>query len=147
MGKKRAERQILIEATPKQCFEALVDYETFPEWQRAVQACEVLTRDREGRGKEVAFEVDARVKSISYTLDYSYEEPHLITWRFVEGDVRDVDGEFVFEDRGDGTTLATYALRLDPGFPLPVRMLNLLNEQVMQGVMDDLKRRVEGHSA
>jgi ribosome-associated toxin RatA of RatAB toxin-antitoxin module len=144
MGRKRAERQILIDATPKECFEALVDYETFPDWQRAVRACEVLTRDREGRGKEVTFEIDAKVKSISYTLDYSYEEPHLISWRYVRGDVRDLDGEFVFEDRGDGTTLATYALRLDPGLPLPGRMLNILSEQVMQGSIEDLKHRVEG---
>ena len=143
MGGKRAERQIVIEATPRQCFAALTDYESFPEWQRAVRACEVLTRDREGRGKEVAFEIDAKVKSINYTLDYSYEEPHLISWRYVEGDIRDVDGEFVFEDLGDGTTLATYALRLDPGLPLPGRLLNMLSEQVMQGSMEDLKRRVE----
>ena len=144
MGRKRAERQIVIDASPKRCFEALVDYETFPEWQRAVRACEVLTRDRDGRGKEVVFEVDAKVRAVSYTLDYSYEEPHLISWRYVEGDVRDVDGEFVFEDLGDGKTLATYALRLDPGLPLPGRLINLLSEQVMQGSMEDLKHRVEG---
>jgi uncharacterized membrane protein len=143
VGRKRAERQIVIDADPKRCFDALVDYESFPDWQRAVKSCEVLTRDRNGRGKEVAFEVDAKVKSIAYTLDYSYEEPHLISWRFVEGDVRDVDGEFVFEDQGDGTTLATYALSLDPGFPLPGGILRLLNEQVMQGSMEDLKQRVE----
>jgi uncharacterized protein YndB with AHSA1/START domain len=144
VGRKRAERQILIDASPSRCFDALVDYETFPDWQRAVRACEVLTRDREGRGKEVSFEIDAKIKSINYTLDYSYEEPHLISWRYVDGDVRDVDGEFVFEDQGDGTTLATYALRLDPGLPLPGRVLNLLSEQVMQGSMEDLKQRVEG---
>jgi uncharacterized protein YndB with AHSA1/START domain len=144
VGRKRAERQITIAASPRSCFDALTAYETFPDWQRAVRTCEVLTRDREGRGKEVAFEIDAKVKSINYTLDYSYEEPHLISWRYVEGDVRDVDGEFVFEDQGDGTTLATYALRLDPGLPLPGRVLNLLSEQVMQGSMEDLKHRVEG---
>jgi uncharacterized membrane protein len=144
VGRKRAERQIVIDGSPKQCFDALVDYESFPDWQGAVRSCEVLTRDRDGRGKEVAFEIDAKVKSISYTLDYAYEEPHLISWRYVEGDVRDVDGEFVFEDRGDGTTLATYALRLDPGVWLPGKLVNVLSEHVMQGSMEDLKRRVEG---
>ena len=143
MGAKRAERQIQIEATPQECFDALMAYETFPEWQRAVKGTEVLTRDAEGRGKQVAFEIDAKVKTVRYTLDYSYEEPHLVTWRYVEGDVKDVDGEFVLEDRGDGTTLATYALRLDPGVWMPGRLANLLSEQVMQGVLDDLKRRVE----
>ena len=118
-GRKRAELQIVIDASPKQCFEALVDVRDLPGLAAAVRECEVLSRDGERRGKEVSFEIDAKVRTVSYTLDYSYEEPHLITWRYVEGDVRDVDGEFVFEDRGDGTTLATYALRLDPGVPLP----------------------------
>ncbi len=144
MGRTRAERQIDIEATPQECFDALIAYETFPEWQRAVKATDVLSRHRDGKAKEVEFEIDAKVKTIRYTLDYSYEEPHLISWRYLEGDVRDVDGELVLEDRGDGTTLATYALRLDPGVWMPGRLANLLNEQVMQGVMDDLKQRVEG---
>jgi uncharacterized membrane protein len=143
VGRKRAERQIVIGAPPKQCFDALVDYESFPDWQRAVKSCEVLSRHKDGRGKEVSFEIDAKVKAISYTLDYRYEEPHLIAWNYVEGDVKDVDGEFVFEDQGDGTTLATYALRIDPGVWLPGRVASLLNEQVMQGSMEDLKRRVE----
>lgn len=143
MGAKRAERQIQIEATPKECFDALLAYETFPEWQRAVKGTEVLSRHKDGKAKEVEFEIDAKVKTVRYTLDYSYEEPHLVTWRYEEGDVKDVDGEFVLEDRGDGTTLATYALRIDPGVWMPGRLADLLNEQVMAGVMEDLKRRVE----
>ena len=146
MGAKRAERQIQIEATPQECFDELVAYETFPDWQRAVKGTEVLSRHKDGRAREVEFEIDAKVKTVRYTLDYSYEEPHLVTWRYVEGDVKDVDGELVLEDRGDGTTLATYALRIDPGVWMPGRLANLLNEQVMQGEMDDLKRRVESHS-
>jgi uncharacterized membrane protein len=147
VGTRRAERQIVIEAPPRQCFDALLDYESFPEWQRAVKDTEVVTRDSEGRGKQVAFEIDAKVRSIRYTLDYSYEEPHLVSWRYVDGDVRDVDGELVLEDQGDGTTLATYALRLDPGVWLPGRLATMLSEQVMQGAMEDLKRRVEGAPA
>jgi uncharacterized membrane protein len=144
---KHAERQIEIDASPRECFDALLEYETFPDWQRAVNATEVLSRHKDGKGKEVEFEIDAKVKTIRYTLEYSYEEPHMVTWRYVEGDVKDVDGELVLEDRGDGTTLATYALRIDPGVWMPGRLADLLNEQVMQGVMDDLKRRVEGNSA
>jgi uncharacterized protein YndB with AHSA1/START domain len=143
VGAKRAERQIQIEATPQECFDALIAYETFPEWQRAVKGTEVLSRHKDGKAKEVEFEIDAKVKTVRYTLDYSYEEPHLVTWRYVEGDVKDVDGEFVLEDRGDGTTLATYALRIDPGVWMPGRLADLLNDQVMAGVMEDLKQRVE----
>jgi uncharacterized membrane protein len=143
MGRKRAERQIVIDATPQECFEAIVDYESFADWQRAVKDVEVLSRDNDGRGKEVAFEIDAKLKSVRYTLDYSYEEPHLVAWRYVDGDPKDVDGELVLEDQGDGTTLATYSLSIDPGVWLPGKVVSLLNEQVMHGALEDLKRRVE----
>ena len=147
MARKRAERQIRIRGTPQACFEAMVDYESFPEWQRAVRSCEVLTRDRRGRGQRVTFEVDAKLKLVRYTLEYRYEEPHLVSWRYVDGDVRDVDGELVLEDNRDGTTLATYSLRIDPGVWLPGRISEMLGGQVMQGVLEDLKQRIEGTRA
>jgi uncharacterized membrane protein len=143
MAPKRAERQIRIAAAPKECFDAITDYDSFPDWQRAVKDVEVLSRDRAGRGKEVAFEIDAKLRTVRYTLDYSYEEPHHVTWAYVEGDPNDVDGELVLEEGGDGVTLATYSLRIDPGMWLPGPVVSLLNEQVMQGALEDLKARVE----
>jgi len=143
VGAKRAERQIVVHGTPQQCFDALLDFESYPDWQNAVKDCAVLTRDRAGRGKEVHFEIDAMVKRITYTLDYSYEEPHLITWDFLKGDVRDIDGEFVLEDLGDGTTLATYGLRIEAGTWLPGKVQSMLSDQVMQRSVEDLKTRVE----
>jgi uncharacterized membrane protein len=141
---KKAEQQIVVEGTPQECFDALVDYESFPSWQRAVKSVWVETRDSAGRGEEVSFEIDAKVRTIRYTLSYSYEPPGRISWDYVSGDVKDVDGEMVFEDRGDGTTLATYSLALDPGVWLPGPLQKVLNDQVMKGSVEDLKRRVEG---
>jgi uncharacterized membrane protein len=141
---KHAEQQIVVEGTPQECFDALVDYESFPDWQRAVKSTEVVTRDRAGRGEEVAFEIDAKVKTIRYRLRYSYEPPHRIAWDYLGGDVKDVDGEMVFEDLGDGTTLATYSLALDAGVWMPGPIAKVLNDQVMKGSVEDLKRRVEG---
>jgi uncharacterized membrane protein len=140
---KHAEQQIVVEGTPQQCFDALIDYESFPDWQRAVKSVEVMKRDRAGRGQDVEFEIDAKVRTIHYRLRYSYEPPHRISWDYLEGDVKDVDGELVLEDRGDGTTLATYSLALDPGVWLPGRLQKILNDQVMKGSVEDLKRRVE----
>ena len=140
---KHAEQQTVVEGTPDECFAALLDYESFPDWQRAVKSVDVLTRDRKGRGEEVAFEIDAKVRTIRYTLRYSYEPPHRIGWDYVEGDVKDVGGEFVLEDQGDGTTLATYSLALDPGVWLPGPIQKVLRDQVMKGSVEDLKKRVE----
>jgi len=143
VGAKRAERQIVVQGTPQQCFDALLDFESYPDWQDAVKGCEVRSRDGRGRGQRVWFDIDAKIKRISYTLDYSYEEPHMLTWEFVAGDVRDIDGEFVLEDQGDGTTLATYGLRIDAGVWLPGKIASVLNDQVMQRSVEDLKARVE----
>jgi uncharacterized membrane protein len=143
MGRKHVEQQIEIGAPPQACFDALTDYETFADWQDAVKSAEVVSRDEQGRGREVEIEVDAKVKTIHYRLAYEYEEPHRIGWDFLEGDVKDIDGEYIFEDRGDGTTLATYSLAIDPGVWVPGPLQRMLSDQVMRGHMEDLKRRVE----
>ena len=143
MGAKRAEQQILIEGLPQSCFDALTDYESMPDWQSTVKSCEVLSRDDQGRGSEVAWKIDAKVRSLSYTLGYSYEEPHWIGCRYIEGDVKDLESEYIFEDRGDGTTLATFTLRVDPGTWVPGKIARMLNDQVMKRSLQDLKRRVE----
>jgi ribosome-associated toxin RatA of RatAB toxin-antitoxin module len=137
---------LVIEAEPAVCFDEITDYETFPEWQAAVKEVVVLSVDEAGLGRDARFSIDARVRSVSYTLRYSYERPHLITWDYVEGDVKSVDGDYVFEDQGDGTTLATYSLDIDPGVWLPGRVKRMLTEQVMKRSVEDLKRRVENHS-
>ncbi len=137
---------LLIEAEPSACFDEITNYETFPEWQAAVKEVVVLSRDEAGRGRDVRFRIDAKVRRVSYTLRYSYEPPSLITWDYVDGDVKSVDGEYVFEDRHDGTTLATYSLDIDPGVWLPGRVKKMLTDQVMKRSVEDLKRRVETDS-
>lgn len=137
---------LLIEAEPTRCFDEITRYETFPEWQTAVKEVDVLSVDSAGLGLDVRFLIDARVRSVSYTLRYSYERPHRVEWDYVDGDVRSVDGDFVFEDCGDGTTMATYSLEIDPGVWLPGRVKKMLTEQVMKRSVEDLKRRVENDS-
>ena len=134
----------MIEGPPQACFEALTDYDSMPEWQSTVRSVEVVSRDEKGRGKEVAWEIDAKIRTLAYRLEYEYEEPHRIGYRYVEGDVNDLDGEYIFEDQGDGTTLATFMLRLDPGMWIPGKVVSVLNDQVMARSLEDLKGRVEG---
>jgi hypothetical protein len=140
----RAEHSAEIAAARERCFQELLDYESFPDWQRAVRSVDVRSRDDEGRGREVEFEIDAKVKRVRYVLRYSYEPPGWIGWDYVEGDVKDVGGEFVLEQADDGVTLATYRLALDAGVWLPGPVKKVLSDQVMKGAVEDLKRRVEG---
>ncbi len=144
MGKIEGSATAEINAPLERCYEHAADVDRIAEWQGGVQKVEVLERDEQGRVLEARISNDAKVRTVSYTLRYRYEEPHRITWDYLEGDIKDIDGEFVLEDLGDGRTLATYSLALDPGVWLPGKLAKVLNEQVMRGSVEDLKKRVEG---
>jgi ribosome-associated toxin RatA of RatAB toxin-antitoxin module len=145
MGVDHAERTVEIAAPPSACFEAVVDFESYPAWQSVVRETRVLERDASGRGTVVETEVDARIRTFKYVLRYEYDEPTRVTWSLVEGDVRSVDGSYVFEPAG-GSTMATYALAVDLGRygrMIPGEMKRKATEHLMSTTLSELKERVE----
>jgi hypothetical protein len=142
MGITRAEQRLEIPASREACFEAIVDFETYPEWQDAVVRAEVVESYDDGLGKVVELCVDAKVREVTYRLLYHYEPPGKLWWDFVEGHgVEYIDGEYLFEAR-DGATLATYRLGIDPGVPVPGFIARRLNEGVMARAVRDLRDEV-----
>jgi ribosome-associated toxin RatA of RatAB toxin-antitoxin module len=141
----RAEQSALCRgASPADCFAAVADFESYPEWQSAVRSAEVLSRD--DAVAVVAFGIDARVKKVNYTLRYHLDEgPARISWDFVDGDVDDVAGEYVFEAQ-DGGTLATYRLEIDVGRFLPGPLRKVLTDTVMKQSVLQLAQRVGSDS-
>lgn len=133
----RASHSVEIAATPQECFDAMTDFESYPEWQGPVKSVQVSD------GDVVAFEVDAKVRTIHYTLRYHFDQPTRIWWDYVEGDAKSVDGEYTFEDLGDGTTRATYTLEIDPGGFVPGPLKKVLSDQVMKASVEDLRRHLE----
>jgi uncharacterized membrane protein len=143
MGVHWGEQQIDIAAPREACFDAIVDYESFPAWQRPVIATEVIDRHDDGLARRVRLKVDARLRTVTYVLDYFYERPERIWWEFVEGNgVERIEGEYRFEDRG-GTTRATYRVGIDPGVPVPGLIARKLNRGVMRESVEELKAEAE----
>ena len=148
MGLNWAEHTVEIEAPIETCFEAITDYETFPTWQGAVVDTEVLDWDSTGRGKRVRLFIDAKVRKVDYTLDYSYDEPERIEWDFVEGNgINGADGHYLFEDLGNDRTRATYKLGLEVGIPLPGPVARRAHKTTLKGSVDDLKKEAERRAA
>ncbi len=133
-----------VPAPIEQVWEALLDYDRIPQWQRAVNEARVVERDARGRGTVVAYEVDVRLGVVRYTLRHRYEEPTAIRSTYVEGDFRDCHGEWTFTDRGDGTTEACFRLAIDPGRAIPGPVRRMLSQRVMQGSVRDLRRHFGG---
>jgi hypothetical protein len=148
MGLNWAEHTVEIDAPIETCFGAIIDYETFPKWQGAVVDTEVLDWDSKGRGKRVRLFIDAKVRKVDYTLDYSYDEPQRIEWDFVEGNgINGADGHYLFEDLGDDRTRATYKLGLEVGIPLPGPVARRAHKTTLKGSVDDLKKEAERRAA
>lgn len=143
-----AEQSTRIGAPPEACFAALCDFESYPDWQQAVESVEVLERGDDGVASVVRFEVDAKLRKISYTLRYHFEPPSRIWWEFVEGSgVEHVEGEYLLEPLDDARTEATYRLGIDPGVPVPGLLARRLNQGVMKRSVSDLRDEVERRSA
>ena len=144
MGMNWAEHSVEIAAPIETSFEAIVDYETFPSWQDAVDSVEVLSRTKDGLGEDVKLYIDAKVKKIDYTLHYRYSRPTEIEWDFVTGNgMRNVDGVYTFEELGPDRTRATYKLGADPAIPVPGMVLRRTHKQLVKRSVEDLKKEAE----
>lgn len=134
----------IIEGTCAQCFAAITDFVSYPEWQTAVQSVEVRTRDDAGRGREVAFVIDLKLRRIGYALTYEYTEPTEVRWSYAGGDIKDVSGSYTFRPAGSPALVeARYTLEVDFGFPVPGLVRDRLQREVMRRSVRELKTRVE----
>ena len=141
MSADRQERVGEIEAAPERCYEILLDFDRWPDWQPGLSSAVVHERDADGRGELVEFTADAVVKKIRYTVRYTHAPPHRMSWVLVEGDVKAGDGEFLLDEIAPGRTRATYRLVSDLGFYVPGPLRRKGTELLMGGVIKGLQQR------
>jgi uncharacterized membrane protein len=133
-----------IAASAEEIFAVATDLEKYPEWNANIKKVEVQESDDEGRPTKVWMQVDAKIKTVSYTLSYDYSEaPESFSWDLLEGDVKELSGSYVF-DEFDDVTEVRYETRVDPGFPMPGMIKRQAQKQIVKGALQDLKKRVEG---
>ena len=133
-----------IEASSEEIFAVATDLAKYPEWNPEIKKVEIKESDDEGRPTIVWMEVDMKVKTVQYTLEYDYSEaPESFSWQLVEGDVKELSGSYVF-DEFDDVTEVRYEMRADPGFPVPGLIKRQIEKRVVKGALQDLKKRVEG---
>ena len=141
---ERVKDSIDVEASAESIFEVATNFDSYPEWNANIKKVEVRASDDEGRATEVWYEVDAKVKTIRYTLEYDYSDaPDSFSWTLKEGDVKALSGSYAF-DEFDDVTDVTYEMSIDPGFPIPGFLKRQAEKQIMRSALHDLKQRVEG---
>jgi uncharacterized membrane protein len=139
----RVKDSIDVEATVAEIFEVATDFEAYPDWNSNIKKVEIKETDDEGRATKVWYEVDAKVKTVNYTLAYDYSKaPDSFSWDLLEGSVKELSGSYSF-DEFDDVTEVQYETRIDPGFPLPGLLKRQAEKQIVRGALADLKKRVE----
>jgi hypothetical protein len=132
-----------VDASIDDCIAVLVDFEHYPDWCTPILEAKVLTRDESGRGQRVAYALDMRIRTIHYTLEYSYAFPTRMTWRLVEGDLSDVQGAYELESLADGRTRAACTQEVDLGFWIPGPIRRMFERQALRDSVLELKAEAE----
>lgn len=132
-----------VEASTDEIFAVATDFAAYPEWNANIKRVEIKETDDAGRATTVWFEVDAKVKTVTYTLAYDYSEaPEAFSWELIDGDVKALSGSYRF-DAFDDLTEVQYETSLDPGFPIPGFLKRQGEKAIVKGALADLKKRVE----
>jgi hypothetical protein len=95
----------------------------------------------------VYFELDASPIKDAYTLAYDWDGDRGVSWGLVEGKMlKAMDGAYILEDRGDGTTEVTYRLAVDISIPMIGMLKRKAEKVIIDTALKGLKKRVESLS-
>ena len=147
MGRLRGDAATEVAASIETVYAVAADAEGAPRWQPEIEVAECLERDADGNQLRVRVETETPVKRLTSILVYSYRAPTLITWRQEEGDLKAVEGSWELEPLGDGRTVATYRLEVDPGRLLGVALrgpvVGVLRGRMVETMPSKLKAFIE----
>jgi carbon monoxide dehydrogenase subunit G len=133
---------IVIAADPAAVMGVISDFEAYPSWAQGVKKAEPV--DVGKRPEQVHFELDASPIKDAYTLAYDWKGDESVTWSLVEGKMlKAMDGAYVLDDRGDGTTEVTYRLAVDISIPMIGMLKRKAEKVIIDTALKGLKKRVE----
>ena len=137
----------VIDAPLEEVYEAAADVEGSPRWQPEIKTARCLEHDADGNQVLVHTETDAKVRTLSSDLRFSYDAPRGLSWRQEAGDLKSVEGAWAFEDLGEGRTRATYSMTVDLGRMLGMvirgPLVGVLRGQLVESMPGKLKNFVE----
>ena len=139
-----------VDAPLEQVWALVEDVERAPQWQGGLKAVHALQRDDEGHAIVCQTESDAKVRTITSTVRFTYDGPTTLTWRQEKGELKSVDGRWELKNLGENRTRATYSLEVDLGrmLSLVIRgpLVDLIRGMLVSARAGELKRAVESGS-
>lgn len=143
MAEARQSFSTEIAATPEDCFEAIVDFPNYPNWSSVITSTHVLDTYPDGLARTVEFELDMKIRTVHYVLEYRYQRPNRLDWKLVEGDVESVEGTYTFEPVGKQKTKTTCEQAVSVGFWIPGPIRRIAEQKALKDAVLELKAEVE----
>lgn len=141
---------IVISADPASVMAVISDFGSYPVWAQGVKKAEPITGAAGGgpgdasRPAQVYFELDASPIKDVYTLRYDWTGDESVSWTLVEGRMlKAMDGAYVLDGRGDGSTEVTYRLAVDISIPMIGMLKRKAEKVIIDTALKGLKKRVE----
>ena len=133
---------IVIDAAPAAVMAVIADFEAYPSWAQGVKKAEPV--DAGKRPEQVYFELDASPIKDAYTLAYDWDGDNGVSWNLVDGKMlKAMDGAYLLDNRGDGTTEVTYRLAVDISIPMIGMLKRKAEKVIIDTALKGLKKRVE----
>jgi len=136
-----------IEAPAHLCYAAIADFEAYPSWSSPITRIDVLERYDDGFARDVEFLLDMKLRTVRYVLRYVWNPPHHLSWTFVEGDVDDIVGSYVFEPLDGNRTKATCSQAVTLSFWVPGLIRRALESTALRQSVLEFKAEAERRAA
>jgi ribosome-associated toxin RatA of RatAB toxin-antitoxin module len=136
-----------IDAPIEEVFAVAADVEGSPRWQPEIKGVEVTERNADDHQVLVTIQTDAKVRTLTSTMRFGYDDPTGISWEQTDGDLKSVRGSWEFEAIGDDRTRATYWMEVDLGRMLGMvirgPLVGILRGQLVESMPGKLKAFIE----
>jgi len=133
----------LVRAPVDLCFDTLVDFSNYPKWFRVIRSASVELADPAAGLWRVRYELDAILKTITYTLAYESERPKLLTWKMTTGDLQAIEGRYDLLELEPGLTEATCTQAIDIGMWVPGMVRRVFERSAVEDSVREFKQAAE----
>jgi hypothetical protein len=139
---------ILLPVPLKDAWAVVDDKEGACEYISDLEKCRIIAKEGNHELVEQTTRPPGAPRAFTYTLRHEANFPTRMDFRRESGDLRDIDGSWVFDQVDDGTkTLLIYALHIDAGMLVPQRLIRRTQEKQLPAVLVAIRERLAAHQA
>jgi hypothetical protein len=148
---ERTKSTIDIDAPPAAVLRVITDFTAYPEWTSEVKEARVVSMADAAEtptgaplARQVWYRMDAGALRDEHTLEYEYPSGSEVRWSLVSSTMmRSLEGSYLVEDAGGGSSHVTYQLTVDVKLPMIGMIKRKAEKLIIDRALAGLKKRVE----